>query len=140
MSRESAKETMSQREYELGDAELEVLKCLWDDGPGTVREVLNRLESRGRQWAYTTVQTFLTRLTQKGVVRADKTDFAFRYTAKVTRERISRSRLRDLLDQLYDGAAGPLVLQLVQNGGLKPNEIEELQKLIERLDSQRDEK
>jgi BlaI family penicillinase repressor len=126
---------MKDREYELGDAELEVLKALWEDGPGTVREVLNRLTRRGRNLAYTTVQTFLTRLEQKGFVRADKSDLAFRYAARVTRERISKSRLRELLDQLYDGAAGPLVLQLVQNERLTPEEIETLQKLIERLDS-----
>ena len=100
---------MKDREYELGDAELEVLKALWEDGPGTVREVLNRLTRRGRNLAYTTVQTFLTRLEQKGFVRADKSDLAYRYAARVTRERISKSRLRELLDQLYDGAAGPLV-------------------------------
>jgi predicted transcriptional regulator len=126
---------MKDREYELGDAELEVLKSLWEDGPGTVREVLNRLTRRGRNPAYTTVQTFLTRLEQKGFVRADKSDLAYRYAARVTRERISKSRLRELLDQLYDGAAGPLVLQLVQNERLTPEEIETLQKLIERLDS-----
>ena len=126
---------MKDREYELGDAELEVLKSLWEDGPGTVREVLNRLTRRGRNLAYTTVQTFLTRLEQKGFVRADKSDLAYRYAARVTRERISKSRLRELLDQLYDGAAGPLVLQLVQNERLTPEEIETLQKLIERLDS-----
>lgn len=126
---------MKDREYELGDAELEVLKALWVDGPGTVREVLNRLSRRGRNLAYTTVQTFLTRLEQKGFVRADKSDLAYRYAARVTRERISKSRLRELLDQLYDGAAGPLVLQLVQNERLTPEEIETLQKLIERLDS-----
>lgn len=129
------KESMKDREYELGDAELEVLKSLWEDGPGTVREVLNRLTRRGRNLAYTTVQTFLTRLEQKGFVRADKSDLAYRYAARVTRERISKSRLRELLDQLYDGAAGPLVLQLVQNERLTPEEIETLQKLIERLDS-----
>jgi predicted transcriptional regulator len=96
---------------------------------------LNRLVRRGRNLAYTTVQTFLTRLEQKGFVRADKSDLAYRYAARVTRERISKSRLRELLDQLYDGAAGPLVLQLVQNERLTPEEIETLQKLIERLDS-----
>ena len=126
---------MKDREYELGDAELEVLKALWEDGPGTVREVLNRLTRRGRNLAYTTVQTFLTRLEQKGFVRADKSDLAYRYAARVTRERISKSRLRELLDQLYDGAAGPLVLQLVRSERLTPEEIETLQKLIERLDS-----
>lgn len=129
---------MNERDYDLGDAELEVLKSIWDDGPGTVRDVLNRLTRRGRDLAYTTVQTVLTRLEQKGYVRADKSGFAFRYTAKVSREKISKTRLRSLLDQLYDGAAGPLVLQLVQSGTLTPAEVEQLQKLIEKLDPDSD--
>lgn len=125
---------MSGSEYELGSAELEVMKSLWDEGPGTVREVLARLQKRGRNLAYTTVQTFLTRLEQKGFVQSDKSGLAFRYKHKVSRERIGRSRLRSLLDEVYDGAAGPLVLQLVRSERLSADEIEALQRLIERLD------
>lgn len=125
---------MSASEYELGSAELEVMKALWDEGPGTVREVLARLQKRGRSLAYTTVQTFLTRLEQKGFVQSDKSGLAFRYKHRVSRERIGRSRLRSLLEEVYDGAAGPLVLQLVRSERLSADEIEALQKLIERLD------
>jgi len=126
---------MPASEYELGDAELEVLKVLWDDGPAPVRAVLNALHARGRRVAYTTVQTTLTRLEQKGFVRSDRSGLAYVYRPSVSRERVSRSRLRVLLDQLYDGAAGPLVLQLVRTQRLKPEEIEELTQLIERLDA-----
>ncbi|HPM22440.1 MAG TPA: BlaI/MecI/CopY family transcriptional regulator [Phycisphaerae bacterium] len=128
---------MTAREYELGTAELEVLKVLWDEGPGSVRDVLETLHARSRMVAYTTVQTMLTRLAQKGFVRADKSGAAFVYRATITRAEISQSRLRQLLDQLYDGAAGQLVLQLLKTERLKPGEIEELQKLIERLDAKR---
>jgi len=126
---------MARREYDLGAGELEVLKALWDVGPATVRAVLNHLHQSGRQVAYTTVQTVLTRLEQKGFVSSDKSELAYVYRARISRERISRSRLRTLLEQLYDGAAGPLVLQLVKNERLTPDELSQLQQLIERLDS-----
>jgi BlaI family penicillinase repressor len=126
---------MARREYDLGAGELEVLKALWDVGPATVRAVLNHLHQSGRQVAYTTVQTVLTRLEQKGFVSSDKSELAYVYRARISRERISRSRLRALLEQLYDGAAGPLVLQLVENERLTPDELSQLQQLIERLDS-----
>lgn len=125
---------MAQREYELGVAEMEVLRVLWDRGPSTVRDVLNYLSERGRRLAYTTVQTFLARLEQKGIVESDKSDLAFVYRARVTRERVTRSRLKLLLDELYDGAAGPLILQLVRTERLAPSEIEQLQALIDQLD------
>ena len=125
---------MPQRQYDLGDAELGVLKALWDEGPATVREVLENLHRRGRNVAYTTVQTLLTRLEQKKYVAADKSGLAYVYRAKVSRERVTRSRLKALLAQLYDGATGPLVLQLIRTERLEPDEVEELHRLIDELD------
>ncbi len=121
----------------LGSAELEVLKALWEVGPATVREVLTYLHDRGRRVAYTTVQTLLTRLEQKRYVASNKSDLAHVFRARVSRERVTQSRLKNLVEQLYDGAAGPLVLQLVKTERLTPGELEELQKLIEHLDGQR---
>ncbi len=128
---------MSPRQHDLGTAEFEVLKALWQLGPATVRDVLTALEDAGRHIAYTTVQTMLSRLEQKNFVRSDRSGSAFVYRALVSRERLSKSRLKKLLDQLYDGAAGPLVLELVRTQHLNPAEIEELQKLIDRLDQKR---
>ena len=88
---------MNERDFDLGAAELEVLRVLWDEGPATVRDVLNHLTARGRDLAYTTVQTFLTRLEQKGFVRSNKSDLAFVFRAKVSRDKISRSRLHHSL-------------------------------------------
>lgn len=126
---------MADREYELGAAAFEVLKALWDNGPSTVREVMNYLHGRSRQVAYTTVLTFLTRLEQKGVVRSDKSGLAYVYRAKISREQVSRSRTKKLVQQLYDGAAGALVLQLVRTERLSAEEISELAKLIDRLEA-----
>jgi predicted transcriptional regulator len=126
---------VSEHELDLGAAELEVLKALWQEGPATVREVLNYLHARGRRLAYTTVMTTLTRLEQKGVVTSDKSGLAYVYRAKVSRQRIGRSRVKALVQQVYDGAAGPLLLELVRTERLTPDEIEELNRLINRLDS-----
>ena len=125
---------MPPQEADLPTAELEVLKTLWDGGPATVRQVMNRLHRRGRKVAYTTVLTFLTRLEQRGFVKSDKSGMAYVYKPKVTREKVSKSRLRSLLEELYDGAAAPLVLQLVRDEQLSREEIDQLQHLIKKLD------
>ncbi len=122
------------QESDLGTAELEVLRTLWAEGPATVRQVLNHLHGRGRKPAYTTVMTFLSRLEQKGYVTSDRSGIAYVYRPTVTRETVSSSRLRSLLEELYDGAAGPLVLQLVRETRLTPQEISALQTLIDHLD------
>jgi len=121
--------------HDLGAAEFDVLKALWEVGPATVREVLTYLHDRGRRLAYTTVQTLLTRLEQKRYVSSDKSDLAHVFRAKVTRDRVTRTRLKNLMSQLYDGAAGPLVLQLVRTERLTPDELGQLHELIERLDA-----
>ncbi len=128
---------MAPREAELGMAELEVLKTLWDHGPATVRQVLNHVHAQGRNLAYTTVLTYLTRLEQKGYVRSDKSGLAYVYRPKVSRAKVTKSRLRSLIEELYDGAAGPLVLQLMREHEQKLStaEITELQKLINQMDA-----
>lgn len=125
---------MGHRDYELGDAELQVLRTLWDIGPCTVRDVLNHFHTRNRKVAYTTVLTFLTRLEQKGFVRSDKSGLAYVYRAVVTRNQITRSKLKAMLEELFDGEAAPLVLQLMKTEKFSAEEIAELQKLIDQLD------
>ncbi len=125
---------MAENEYELGAAELDVLRALWDGGPGTVREVMSHLPARRRKVAYTTVQTLLNRLEQKGYVKCDKTDLAHVFRAKLTRERVQRARLKTMVGQLYDGAVGAMALHLVKTQKLNREELAELQKLIDELD------
>lgn len=119
---------------DLPPAELEVLKVLWHEAPLSVREVMNRLHAMGRELAYTTVLTFLSRLEQKGCVRSHKDGMAKLYEPAMTRDRVERSRLRSLLNELYDGSAAPLILRLVAEAPLTADELGELQDLINRLD------
>jgi predicted transcriptional regulator len=125
---------MAGNEYELGDAELDVLRALWKGGPGTVRGIMAHLPARRRKVAYTTVQTLLNRLEQKGYVDCDRSDMAHVFRAKLTRERVRRARMRSLVGQLYDGAAGALALHLVKTQKLSRDELAELHRLIDELD------
>ena len=128
---------MAPRESDLGTAELEVLKALWDHGPATVRQVLERLHDQGRRVAYTTVLTFLSRLEQKRFVTSDKSDQAYVYRPVVSRQKVTATRLRSVIEQLYDGVAAPMVLQLMRQENFSADEIAELQNLIDQLDARR---
>src|SRR5262245_35871537 len=128
-------EAMAKKPVELGEAELAVMLALWEGGPQTVRDVMNRLHERGRQVAYTTVLTFLTRLEQKGVVASDKRDTAYVYRARISRQSVTSSRIRALVDQLYDGAAAPMLAHLIENERFTAEEISQLRKLIDDLDA-----
>ena len=115
----------------ISETEFEVLKVLWEQGPGTVREVNDRL----RRWAYTTVQTLLTRLEKKGYVACDRSGFAHVFRPAVSRDKLLRRRLRELSEQLSDGAATPLVLALVEDHRFSTEEIEQFRHLLDELET-----
>jgi predicted transcriptional regulator len=122
------------RQSGVSEAELEVLKMLWDQGPATVRAVNAELHRQGRRWAYNTVLTLLQRLEAKGYVASDKTAPAHVFQATVSREQLLGRRLRDLADQLCDGTASPLLLALVGDARLTTADVQELRRLLDRLD------
>ena len=115
----------------MSNAEREVLKTLWEHGPGTVREINECLEHAGQQWAYSTVITLLGRLERKGYVTSDKSGLAHVFRAAVSRDEVVQERLTDLAEELCHGDPAPLVLALVQGHRFTPQEIAEFRKLID---------
>ena len=128
---------MAQRNPEVSDAELEVLKVLWEHGPGTVRDVEAVLRKNRKRWAYTTILTLLYRLQAKGYAKSDTRGLAHVFSAVVTRERLVRQRLRDVADSLCEGAATPLLLALVEGQRFSSEELEQFRKLLDELEAKK---
>lgn len=116
----------------LSETELEVLRTLWQHGPGTVREVNEHLP----QWAYTTVQTFLTRLERKGYIACDRSGFAHVFRVTVTPDKLVRRRLSDLVEQFSQEVTTPLVLTLVEQQRLSSDEIQRLRQMLDQLEAE----
>jgi BlaI family penicillinase repressor len=115
----------------LSEAEMEVLKVLWDLGPSNVRAINSELQCRGRSWAYTTVSTLLQRLTAKEVVASTSETVPHVYRATVLRDALLERRLKEAADDLCDGAAAPLVLALVQGNRFTTEELSRFQSLLD---------
>lgn len=122
----------------LSEAEVEVLKVLWELGPSPVREVNRELSARGRRWAYTTVSTLLLRLSTKGCVASDASAVPHVYRATVSREELVGRRLRAAADELCDGDATPLVLALVQRHRFTAEELARFQALLDRAKAEQE--
>jgi predicted transcriptional regulator len=122
------------RRTELSETELEVLKALWAAGSGTVRELHEQLTTQGRQWAYTTVLTFLMRLEAKGYVASEKSGVAHVFRPVVSREKLLRQKLVNLAEELCDGTATPLVRALVEGQRFSPDEIDQFRRLVDELE------
>jgi BlaI family transcriptional regulator, penicillinase repressor len=121
---------------DVSDAELEVLKVLWERGPGVVREVAGELKGRHRRWAYTTILTLLSRLREKGYVTQSKKDgggAAHVFAAAVTREELLGRQLTELAERVCDGTASPLVQALVNCRRLKREDVAYMRKMLDGL-------
>lgn len=113
------------------DAELRILRVLWDRGPATVRDVFDALEDdRG----YTTVLKFLQIMHEKGLVTRRREGRSHVYAAAIEREPTQRALLRDLAEKAFAGSSDALVLRALSSRGASAEELEEVRGLLERLE------
>ena len=112
--------------------ELEVMEAVWALGPASVREIQQQLPERKRA-AYTTVQTIIYRLEEKGAVRrVKKVGNAHIFEAVVTRK-AAHGRLIDELLHVFGGSPRMLMAQLVETGQLTLADIRELENTLANL-------
>jgi predicted transcriptional regulator len=131
---------MVKRPLTIPDSELDVLKVLWDKGRATVREVLETLRAAGRQWSYATVATLLDRLERKAVVTSDRSELAFVYRPVITSQEVRQKRVNSLVDKLYQGEPGLLVLHLLKSHPLDPRQAKEVRALLEEMTTEKSKK
>lgn len=122
------------------DAELAILRVLWERGPSTVRQVHEVLVVRVGQTAYTTALKILQIMTEKGLVRRDDSDRSHVYTPRLTEEQTQRQLVRDLLDRAFGGSSSKLVMQALNARRATPEELGEIRKLIEARREARDDR
>ena len=118
------------------DAELAVLKALWSHEGATIRELTDELYPGGATAQYATVQKLLERLESKGCVRREAAGRAHRFTALVAVDDLIGRTLRDTAERLCEGSLKPLLTHLVESRSLKQEELDELKRLVERLDGE----
>jgi BlaI family transcriptional regulator, penicillinase repressor len=112
------------------DAELAILRVLWEHGDCTVRQVHEAL-SRERPAAYTTALKMLQIMTEKGLVRRDVSDRTHIYQARLSEEQTQRQLVRDLLDRAFGGSPSKLVMQALSARRATPEELGEIRRLLE---------
>lgn len=114
----------------IGDAELEVMKVVWKAKKSiTSLEIGKAVEEKG--WKKTTIATFLTRLTDKGALRAEKSGKLYYYSPEISEKDYRKSQTKNLIQSLYHGSVREFAVALFEEEKLSREEIQELKAIFE---------
>jgi predicted transcriptional regulator len=113
------------------DAELSILRILWERGPSTVRQVHEQLARERPAAVYTTALKLLQIMTEKGLVERDERDRTHIYRARLSEETTQRQLVRDLLDRAFGGSAGKQVMQSLAAKRASADELSDIRKAID---------
>jgi BlaI family transcriptional regulator, penicillinase repressor len=114
----------------LTEAELRIMHVIWQNGPGTVQQILDALTD-APALAYNTVLTTIRILERKGYVGHLKDGRAHIYRALVERDEASRSEIRHLVNRFFRNSHEDLVLNILEDRGIAPEELARLRQMLQ---------
>lgn len=120
----------------LSEVQVEIMNVVWNRGEVTVSEVWKEL-SRRRRVARNTVQTLMVRLEEKGWLRHRVEGNTFFYRPTVERSRALRQMVKRLVDTAFAGSVEGLVLALLDDRAVTPEQAARIRRLIEKEEKAR---
>ena len=124
-----------QKQLKPTEAELSILRILWEHGPCTVRTVQKELSEK-RETGYTTALKLLQIMYEKGLVTRDEQAHAHIYKARVKEQQTQKLILGDLLERLFDGSTTKLAIQALSMKKATPEELTEIRRLLDKLEEE----
>jgi BlaI family penicillinase repressor len=113
----------------LTSAEIEIMHVVWSLGHATVRDVYEALLRR-RKVAYTSVMTVMKILEEKGHLKKKQDDRAYVYRPARPRAQVVSAMVRDFVDRVFQGSTKPLLVHLVEDRRLTPEDLAEIRGLL----------
>lgn len=123
---------MARKPQDVTDAELAVLRQLWEQGPQTIRQLTLALYA-GDDAQYSTVKKLLERLETKDCVKRDRSDAVHVFAPVIERDDLVDRRLREVAESLCDGSITPLLTHAARHKRLTKKQREMLRSLIDDL-------
>jgi predicted transcriptional regulator len=115
----------------LTEAELRIMNVLWAKGSGTVQQVLDSIEQKPIL-AYNSVLTTIRVLERKGYLKHLKDGRAHVYMPVVGQKEATRSEIRNLVGRFFQNSHEQLVLNVLEDSGIGPDEIARLRQMLDR--------
>lgn len=117
---------------QLSNAELEIMKIIWNSKePLLFAQITEALAANGSNWQKNTLITLLSRLMQKGYLKANKQGRKNEYISCITEQDFQAAQTKSFIDRIYEGNMTGLIAQLVQNDALTEAEYAQLKKILE---------
>ena len=115
---------------QISDAELVVMKVVWEQAPVTANQVVQALE-RQRNWKPKTIHTLLRRLVHKGALDFDKKGREHHFRPLVDSADYSHAASRSFLTRFFGGEVTPFLACFLEREKLSRREIEELRRILD---------
>ena len=132
MRLEGERFSVTRKPQAVTDAELAVLKILWQRGPLTAKAITTALYPDGAASEFASVHSFLQRLEGKRLVHRDRSSFVHSFSATVSPADVAGQELDALAARLGERAIAPLIMQLVEQKRLSKKEAAEIRKLLDK--------
>ena len=126
------------RSITLTEAELRLMKLLWERGEAAVGDLVAAMPE-GATLAYNSVLTTIRILEQKGYVQHRQAGRAFVYRACVAEQEAERSEVRNMMRRFFGNSRERLLLSVLGDGEVTPEELQRLKEAIDRAADDRGE-
>jgi predicted transcriptional regulator len=115
------------------DAELAILRVLWERGPSTVRQV-HEILSAVRPTVYTTILKLMQIMDDKGLVRRDKSQRAHVYQPVFTKTETQKRLVGDLLERAFSGSTASLLMQALSAKEASAEELAQIRQILDEVE------
>jgi len=122
---------MATRDYELTEAEWEIIQVVWEHQPCAAPTVQEELESR-KKWTYSTVKTLMDRMVGKGLLTTERIRNLILYRSAITQKQARRGEVMKTLTRAFGGAFTPMMQFMLESNALSSDELTELEAMIRR--------
>ncbi len=113
----------------LTGLQLRIMNVLWENGDSSISEILQVLQYE-KNLARTTVSTIITRLENQGLISHKQEGISHIYFALVSRDKVRKSMVGELVENLFEGDRSELVCHLINEADYDREEIEKVLEML----------
>ncbi len=121
----------------ISNLEWEILRIIWQKGKITVKEISKALSEPNKR-AYTTIQTYMERMIEKGFLTKEKIGLVNFYHAAVQKKNFISKETSKFIQNVFAGSYSNFAAYLFDSDKLEKNDVEKIKKMIEKKEREDD--